>query len=163
MSHHVIAGWDDCYPYCAPAAVMELLDYYGIELKGKDVCIIGSGLVVGKPLAMLMSNALATVSLCNIFTKDVTKFSKNADIVVSACGVPGLVDENYISEGQILIDVGTSFVDGKLRGDINLESVDEIVDAVTPTPGGISGITTTILAKHLISAAYKMYESGRLE
>lgn len=159
----VIAGWEDCYPYCAPAAVMELLDYYKIELKGKNVCIIGSGLVVGKPLSMLMSNALATVSLCNVFTKDVTEFSKKADIIVSACGVPGLVDEKYVSEGQILIDVGTSFVDGKLRGDVDLGAVDEIVDAVTPTPGGISGITTTILAKHLISAAYKMYESGGLK
>lgn len=151
-----MADWPEAYAYCAPAAVMELLDYYGISVKGKNICIIGSGLVVGKPLAMLLVNALATVSLTNVFTEDVTLFSKKADILISAAGVPGLVDETYVREGQVVIDVGTTYKEGKLRGDVNREKVEPIVAALTPTPGGISGITTTILAQHLIQAAKEL-------
>lgn len=149
----VLAGRADCYPYCAPAAVMELLDHYGIALKGKNVAIVGSGLVVGRPLAMLMASRLATVSICNVFTQDVPSFTKNADIVVAATGVAGLITGKYVREGQIVIDVGTTYRDGKLYGDVNMDSVEPVVAAVTPTPGGVSGITTTVLAKHVIQAA----------
>lgn len=153
-----IAGWKDGFSYCAPSAVMELLKYYNIPIQGREFCIIGSGLVVGRPLSMLLSNELATVSLCNVFTNDSKVYSKMADVVISATGVPGLIDESYVKEGQIVIDVGTSYVDGKLRGDVNREAVEEIVQALTPTPGGISGITTTVLAKHLIKACYNLTE-----
>ncbi|WP_053943186.1 bifunctional 5,10-methylenetetrahydrofolate dehydrogenase/5,10-methenyltetrahydrofolate cyclohydrolase [Kallipyga gabonensis] len=158
-----MAGWPDGYAYCAPAAVMEVLKFYGIPVKGKNVCIIGSGLVVGKPLAMLLVNALATVSLTNVFTEDVSLFSRKADILISAAGVPGLVDETYVREGQVVIDVGTTYEGGKLKGDVNREKVEPIVAALTPTPGGISGITTTILAQHLIQAAKELTFGGRRE
>lgn len=148
-----MAGWEDGFAYCAPAAVMELLHFYDIPIKGKNFCIIGSGLVVGKPLAMLLVNELATVSLTNVYTDHVPSFSKPADIIISATGVPGLVDDSYVREGQIVIDVGTSFVDGKLKGDVNREKVEPLVKAMTPTPGGIGGITTTVLAQHLVTAA----------
>lgn len=152
----VLAGWKDCYPYCAPQAVLEMLDHYGIELQGKYVVIVGSGLVVGRPLAMMLANRLATVSICNVYTKDTAGITKKADIVISAAGVAGLINENYVREGQIVIDVGTTYKDGKLYGDVNMEAVEPIVAAVTPTPGGISGITTTVLAKHVIQAAKRL-------
>ncbi len=156
-----LAGWSDGFSYCAPQAVMEILHYYDIPIKGREFCIIGSGLVVGRPLAMLLSNELATVSLCNVFTEDSRVYSKRANVVISAAGVPGLIDETYVEPGQILIDVGTSFVDGKLKGDVNREAVEDIVEALTPTPGGVSGITTTVLAKHLIRACKNLTEGGK--
>ena len=156
----VLAGWEDqCYPYCAPAAVIEVLDHYGIELEGASVAIVGSGLVVGRPLSMMLSNRLATVSVCNVFTKDTRAYTKQADIVISAAGVAGLIDDTYVKPGQIVLDVGTTFRDGKLLGDVNFEKVEPIVKAVTPTPGGISGITNMVLAKHVVQAAKRMEES----
>jgi methylenetetrahydrofolate dehydrogenase (NADP+)/methenyltetrahydrofolate cyclohydrolase len=149
----VMAGSPGCLPYCAPAAVMELLSHYGVGLKGKYVTIVGSGLVVGKPLSMLMVDKLATVSLCNIFTPDIAPLTRQADILVSACGVAGLISGRHVREGQIVVDVGTTYENGKLLGDVNLEEVSPIVAAVTPTPGGVSGITSTVLAKHVVLAA----------
>lgn len=151
----LMAGWDNYYPYCAPQAVIEMLDYYDINLDGKYVAIVGSGLVVGKPLAMMLVDRLATVSICNTSTRDIASITKRADIIISAAGAVGLITKDFVSEGQIVIDVGTTFLDGKLYGDVDLESVQPIVAAVTPTPGGISGITTTVLAKHVIMAAKK--------
>jgi len=150
---NVLAGREDCFVYCAPAAVMEMLKHYGVELKGKNVCLIGAGLVVGRPLSMLLATELATVFLCNVFTKNTPEIARSADIVISACGVPGLVDDKYVRPGQIVLDVGTKMVDGKLKGDVDFEKVEPIVDAVTPTPGGVSCVTTTVLAKHVVIAA----------
>ena len=157
----VLAGRENsCYPYCAPAAVMELLDHYEIPLEGSNVTVVGSGLVVGRPLSMMLANRLATVSVCNVFTKDTRAYTKAADIVISATGVAGLIDDTYVSPGQIVLDVGTSYKDGKLRGDVALDKVEPIVKAVTPTPGGISGITNMVLAKHVVQAAQRMLEQG---
>lgn len=156
----VIGGWEDSFPYCAPAAVMELLDYYGIDVKGKNVVIIGGGLLVGRPLSMMLVNRFATVTICNVYTQNTPSLTRGADIVISATGVAGLVKANYVREGQIVIDVGTSYRDGKIRGDVDMESVEPVVYAVTPTPGGISGITNTVLAKHLILAAKRQNQAG---
>lgn len=153
----VMAGWSQGFAYCAPVAVMELLDYYQIPLEGAKVTIVGSGLVVGKPLSMMLLERWATVTMCNVYTKDTPGHTKTADILISAAGVAGLIDERYVSPGQIVIDVGTTFRDGKLYGDVNLEAVDSIVEAVTPTPGGISGITNTVLAKHVVLAAQRLH------
>lgn len=148
-----LAGWPEGFSYCAPQAVLEVLHHYQVPLQGKKVCIIGSGLVVGKPLAMMLSNELATVFLTNVYTENLPAISRQADIIIAAAGVAGLVDEGYVREGQIVLDVGTSFVDGKLVGDINGERIAPLVSAYTPTPGGVGGITTSVLAKHLIQAA----------
>lgn len=153
---HVLAGNTDGYSYCAPGAVMALLDYYGIPLKGANVVIIGSGLVVGRPLALLLADRFATVTMTNIYSKEVPSISKRADILISAAGVAGLVDASYVSEGQIVIDVGTSRKEGKICGDVNWEAIEPIVEAATPTPGGIGGITTTVLAKHVVEACAKV-------
>jgi len=156
----VLAGRDDCYPYCAPAAIIALLDHYGIELKGKDVVIIGSGLLVGRPLSMLLANRFATVTLCNVYSEKVPAIARRADILISAAGVAGLITDAYVREGQIVIDVGTTFKDGHLLGDVDITSVEPIVAAVTPTPGGVSGITTTILARNVVQAAKRHIDAG---
>ncbi len=153
---NVLAGREDCFAYCAPSAVMEMLEYYKVPLQGKNVCVIGAGLVVGRPLSMLLAAKLATVFLCNVFTVDTPAIARQADIVVSACGVPGLITDKYVKPGQIVIDVGTKMVDGKLKGDVDFEKVEPIVQAVTPTPGGVSGVTTTVLAKHVVIAAERL-------
>lgn len=152
---HVLAGNAEGYTYCAPSAVMALLDYYKIPLKGANVVLIGSGLVVGRPLAMLLADRFATVTMTNVYSKDIPAISRKADILISATGVAGLVDASYVSEGQIVIDVGTSRKDGKLCGDVDWEAVAPIVKAATPTPGGIGGITTTVLAKNVVDACAK--------
>lgn len=153
---NVLAGREDCFAYCAPSAVMEILEHYNVELKGKNVCVIGAGLVVGRPLSMLLATKLATVFLCNVFTANTAAIAQQADIIVSACGVPGLISDKYVKPGQIIMDVGTKMVEGKLKGDVDFDKVDPIVKALTPTPGGVSGVTTTILAKHVVIAAERL-------
>lgn len=148
-----LAGRADGVTYAAPAAVMEMLDSHGVALQGKTVVLVGSGLVVGRPLAMLLADRLATVVMTNVFTEDLSAFTRKADIVVSAAGVPGLIHGDMVRPGQILIDVGVSFVDGTMRGDVDLESVADIVAAATPTPGGIGSITTTLIAERTVRAA----------
>lgn len=152
-----LAGTGQGFTYCAPSAVMELLDYYQVPLKGANVVLIGSGLVVGRPLALLLADRFATVTMTNVYSKNVPAIARTADILISAAGVAGLVDETYVREGQIVIDVGTSFKDGKLHGDVNWEAIQGIVKAATPTPGGIGGITTTVLAKHVIQACLRIH------
>ncbi len=147
----LVAG-EPTFVHTAPAAVMALLDHYGIDLRGKQVCVIGSGMLVGRPLSLLLSSRMATVVLCNVATKDVAHLARQADIIVSAAGVADLVDETYVREGQIVIDVGVSMKEGKLTGDVNLERIAPIVRAATPTPGGIGAITTTMLARQLVEA-----------
>ncbi len=159
----VIGGWEDCFPCCAPAAVMELLDHYGIDVKGKDIVIIGQGLLVGRPLCMMLANRFATVTICNVYSKDTPGMARNAEILISATGVAGLVNADYVNPDQIVIDVGTSCRDGVLKGDVDMESVEPIVKAVTPTPGGISGITNMVLAKHLITAAVRQYQADKAD
>lgn len=155
----VLAGNTEGYSYCAPSAVMALLDHYEIPLKGANVVLIGSGLVVGRPLALLLADRFATVTMANVYSKDVPEMAQKADILISACGVAGLVEATYVHEGQIVIDVGTSRKNGKICGDVNWEEVAPIVKAVTPTPGGIGSITTHILALHLMLACARACQS----
>ena len=155
----VLAGNTEGYSYCAPSAVMALLDHYEIPLKGANVVLIGSGLVVGRPLALLLADRFATVTMANVYSKDIPEMTQKADILISACGVAGLVDATYVHEGQIVIDVGTSRKNGKICGDVNWEEVAPIVKAVTPTPGGIGSITTHILALHLMLACARACQS----
>jgi methylenetetrahydrofolate dehydrogenase (NADP+)/methenyltetrahydrofolate cyclohydrolase len=157
-----VAGRKNCFPYCAPAAIMAILDHYGVVLDGADVTIVGAGLLVGKPLSLLMADRFATVTVCNKYTKDIPFFTRKADIVVSATGVAGLITKEYVREGQIVIDTGTTNKNGKLYGDVNFEDVAPVVKALTPTPGGVSGVTTAILAKHVVQAAQRMaYAQGK--
>lgn len=145
-----------------PKAVMELLEYYEIELVGADVCVIGSSPVVGKPLAILMLNAKATVSNCHAQTKDLKMYTKQADIVISATGAVHLVTPDHIKEGAVVVDVGYGHIDGKPCGDVQYDEVAKKASAITPVPGGIGTITTAVLAEQVVQAAWlleKEYKS----
>jgi methylenetetrahydrofolate dehydrogenase (NADP+)/methenyltetrahydrofolate cyclohydrolase len=150
---HVFAGDKTGYPPCTPQAVMELLDFYGIDLTGKKVTVVGRSLVVGRPLAMLLLGKNATVTICHTRTKNLEEECRNADIIVACAGAARMIRREFVREGQIVIDVGINMVDGKLCGDVDYEAVSEVAEAVTPVPGGIGTVTTSVLLKHTVLSA----------
>lgn len=135
---------------CTVKGIIKLLEYYNIEINGKNVAIIGRGNIVGKPLAMALENRNATVSLLHSKTKDLKMFTKDADIVVVACGIPKLLKKEMIKEGSVVIDVGISRVDGKIVGDIDFDNIKDIALFVTPNPGGIGPMTVAMIIDNLI-------------
>lgn len=152
---HLFAGDKKGYPPCTPQAVMEILEYYNIDLTGKKVTVVGRSMVVGKPVAMLLLAKNATVTICHTRTKNLAEECRNADIIVACAGVPKMITAEYVREGQVVIDVGIHVVDDKLCGDVDYDSVSEIVDAITPVPGGVGSVTTTVLLKHVVMSAEK--------
>ena len=131
-----------------------VLEHYGIDCTGKKVVVIGRSLVVGKPAAMMLLKKNATVTVCHTRTVDMPSVVKEADIVVVAAGKAGVIDGSYLREGQIVIDVGINVnEEGKLCGDVNFEEAEKIVDAITPVPRGVGGVTTSILLEHVVDAA----------
>lgn len=136
-----------------PAAVMRMLDFYEIDVKGKDVVIIGHSEVVGKPLDILLLNKNATVTVCHIYSEDVQEKASKADILISATGKAGLVTADHVKEGAVVIDVGISVKDGKIHGDVLYDEVEEKASHVTPVPGGVGAVTTTMLASNIVKAA----------
>lgn len=135
---------------CTVKGIIKLLEYYNIEINGKNVAIIGRGNIVGKPLAMALENRNATVSLLHSKTKDLKMFTKDADIVVVACGIPKLLKKEMIKEGSVVIDVGISRMDGKIVGDIDFDNIKDIALFVTPNPGGIGPMTIAMIIDNLI-------------
>ncbi|MDE7454621.1 MAG: bifunctional 5,10-methylenetetrahydrofolate dehydrogenase/5,10-methenyltetrahydrofolate cyclohydrolase [Clostridia bacterium] len=144
-------GEQGLYP-ATPSAVLFLLDYYGINLQGKNVVIVGRGNAVGKPLALMMLQRNATVTICHTKTVNLPSICKNADIIVSACGVAGLITCDYVTSKSIVIDVGLSFVDGKTCGDVDASVYDKC-QAVSPVPGGVGPITRAALFSNLLKAS----------
>lgn len=144
------------YSPCTAAACMEILNHYDIPVKGRDVVVIGSNLVIGRPVAMEFLKREATVTICHIRTKDVGKYCRSADIIVSAAGCRNLVTASMVRPGQTLIDVGINPAEnGGICGDVDFSNVSPIVDAITPVPGGVGSVTTAILARHVLEAAEK--------
>lgn len=150
---HLFAGDKKGYPPCTPQAVMEILEYYGIDLTGKKVTVVGRSMVVGRPVAMLLLSRNATVTICHTKTQNLQEECKSADIIVACAGVPKMITSDFVREGQVVIDVGIHVVEDKLCGDVDYDSVSEIVDAITPVPGGVGSVTTTVLLKHTIMSA----------
>ena len=150
----VYAGTKQGFPPCTPAACMEILDYYEIETAGIRATIIGRSLVVGKPAAMMLIQKNATVTVCHTKTVDMPAECRKADILIVAAGRAGIVGKEYFSAGQTVIDVGIN-VDGNgnLCGDVNFVEADAIVGGITPVPGGVGTVTTSVLVKHVIEAA----------
>jgi len=141
---------------CTPAAVIETLKHYEINLQGANVVVIGRSMVVGKPLSMMLLQENATVTICHSKTQDIPKIARQADIVVAAIGKAKFIDERYVGEDSIVIDVGINEAeDGKMCGDVDYEAVQDKVKAITPVPGGIGSVTTTILLKHTVLACQK--------
>jgi methylenetetrahydrofolate dehydrogenase (NADP+)/methenyltetrahydrofolate cyclohydrolase len=149
----VRAGLDGFIP-ATPYGVMELLKEYDIDVKGKDVCVVGASNIVGKPLATLMLNANATVDICHIFTKDLKAHTSKADIVCVGTGVVGLIKEDMIKDGAIVIDIGINRLsDGKIVGDVDFDKVAPKCSYITPVPGGVGPMTIAMLLVNTIKSA----------
>jgi len=144
----------DAFVACTPLGVMKMFEEYNIDLKGKDVCVVGASNIVGKPMASLLLNANATVTVTHIFTKDLKAHTLNADIVIVGVGVPGLIKEDMIKEGAIVIDIGINRVeDGSLVGDVDFKNVSPKCSYITPVPGGVGPMTIAMLLSNTLKAA----------
>ena len=149
----MVSNLDSFLP-ATPFGVMRMFDEYGIELSGKNVVVIGSSDIVGKPMASLLINAKATVTVCNSRTKDLKAHTLAADIVVIAVGVPFLLKGDMVKDGAVVIDVGINRLDtGKLVGDADFEDLKEKCSHLTPVPGGVGPMTIGMLLKNTIKAA----------
>lgn len=156
----VFTGKGHGFSPCTAQAVIEILDFYNIELTGVDVTVVGMSLVVGKPLASLLMNRNATVEVCHILSHGVKEKCRKADIVVSCAGCRGLITAENCREGQTVIDVGINFDDnGKMCGDVKFDEVEPIVKAITPVPGGVGSVTSSVLVSHVVDAAERLNEN----
>ena len=144
----------DSFVACTPLGVMKMFEEYNIDLQGKDVCVVGASNIVGKPMASLLLNANATVTVTHIFTKDLKSHTSKADIVVVGVGVPGLIKEDMVKEGAIVIDIGINRIeDGSLVGDVDFENVSPKCSYITPVPGGVGPMTIAMLLSNTVKAA----------
>lgn len=154
----VFTGKKVGFPPCTPQACMEILDHYGIDCTGKKAVVIGRSLVVGKPAAMMLIKKNATVTTCHTRTIDMPSVAREAEILIVAAGRAGVVGAEYVSPGQTVIDVGINVnEEGKLCGDVNYAEVEPIVDAITPVPGGVGSVTTSVLVGHVVEAAMRKF------
>jgi len=153
----IFEGDDSGFSPCTPKAVIEMLKYYQIPLKGANVAVAGRSLVVGKPLAMLLLKENATVTICHSKTKDMRSITSQADIVVAAIGKAKFMNEEYFTESSIVIDVGVNDDgNGKICGDVDYDKVFGKVKMLTPASGGVGTITTTILLEQAVRACEMM-------
>lgn len=150
----VFSGDDSGFAPCTPQAVIRMLEYYGIELQGKRVTVIGRSMVVGKPLSMLLLKKHATVTICHTRTVDLKETCRNAEILIAAAGSARMVTEEMAGTGAVVVDVGIN-VDpsGQLCGDVDFDAVEEKASYVSPVPGGVGSVTSSVLAEHVIKAA----------
>lgn len=137
---------------CTPKGILDMLDAYNIEIEGTNVVVIGRSMLVGKPVATLLSNRNATVVLCHSKTVDLKKYTLNADIIVCAVGKPLFLKEDMVKDGAVVIDVGISRIDGKLYGDVDFEKVKDKCSYITPVPGGVGPMTVAELASNVYDA-----------
>ena len=150
----VFAGTKQGFPPCTAQACMEILKHYQIDCTGKKVVVVGRSLVIGKPVAMMLLSENATVTICHTRTVDMPSVVKEAEIVIVAAGRAGIIDDKYLSAGQTVIDVGINFTDeGKLCGDVDFAKAEPIVEAITPVPGGVGAVTTSVLVGNVVKAA----------
>lgn len=150
----VFTGSGAGYPPCTAQACMEILDYYGCDLTGKRAVVVGRSLVVGKPLSMLLLGKNATVTLCHTRTADLAAECRRTEVLIAAAGRANMIGRDHLAPGQLVLDVGINVDEnGNLVGDVDFAAADEIVGAVTPVPGGVGAVTTSVLAAHVLQAA----------
>ena len=154
------------YPPCTAQACLEILKYYNVPLSGKRAVVVGRSLVVGKPAAMMLMGKNATVTVCHTKTVNTAEVARSADILVSAAGVLGSLTKEYVRPGQVVIDVSINWDPNKVNskggkgaiaGDAVFEEVEPVVEAITPVPGGVGSVTTSVLMKHVVEAAEKAH------
>ena len=150
----VFAGDDTGYAPCTAEAVIEMLDYVGIDLKGKRVTVVGRSLVIGKPVTMLLMKKNATVTVCHTKTNDLIAECKRAEVLVAAAGSAKMIKSEYVAKDAIVIDVGINVDnEGNLCGDVDFDGITAVAGMASPVPGGVGSVTTSVLAKHLMKAA----------
>ena len=150
----IFAGKEMGYAPCTASACIRILDHYGIDCTGKKAVIVGRSLVVGKPVSMMLLKKNATITVCHTKTKNIKQEVQAADIVVAAAGSAGFIKKEHLRTGQVVIDVGINVnEEGNLCGDVAFDEAEPIVDAITPVPGGVGGVTTSILVEHVVNAA----------
>ena len=146
-----LEGREDAIMPATARGIKHLLSYYGIELFGKKVCVVGRSILVGKPIALMCLNENASVSICHSKTQNLEEETKRADILIVAIGKPNFINDNHVREGQIVIDVGISKdVDGNLCGDVDFAKVSPIVSMISPVPGGVGPMTVLSLFENII-------------
>jgi methylenetetrahydrofolate dehydrogenase (NADP+)/methenyltetrahydrofolate cyclohydrolase len=149
----VMSGEEGGFAPCTPSAVMEILRHYGIELQGRRAVVIGRSMVVGRPLAMMLLKKNATVTVCHTKTAELAEETRRAEILVAAAGRARMVKKEMVKEGAVVIDVGINFDEnGKMCGDVDFDEVSPVAGMITPVPGGVGAVTSTVLAKHVIEA-----------
>ena len=141
---------------CTPHGIIRAMEEYGIEIKGKNVVVVGHSNVVGKPMAAMLINRNATVSVCHVYTDNLKRFTSEADILISATGVAHLITGDMVKPGAVVFDVGISQKKGKLVGDVDFDGVKEKVSLITPVPGGVGPITISILLLHTLESARRI-------
>ena len=152
----VFSGDKSGYAPCTPRGVIELLKHFDIPLSGSEVALVGRSMVVGKPLAMLLLGENATVTICHTKTKDLPAVCKRADIVIAAAGAAKMIKKEFVRPDAVVIDVGINVNDrGEMCGDVDFDEVSEVASKITPVPGGVGTVTTSVLAMHTLQAAEK--------
>lgn len=150
------------FEYLTPSTatgVVRMLEYYGINVIGKKVAVVGSGIVAGKPIALMLSNRRATVTVCNSKTPRLRDYTANADIVVVAVGIAGLLKASMVKKGAVIIDVGISKDGlGKLHGDVDFKAVSKVAKFISPVPGGVGKLTVACLMDNLVKAAIDQWK-----
>ena len=149
----LFAGQEGAFAPCTACSCMELLDYYQVPLEGARAVVLGRSLVIGRPVSQLLLARNATVTVCHSRSRDLSALCREADILIAAIGRPGFVGADFLREGQTVLDVGASMVDGVMCGDVDFAAADGLVKAITPVPGGVGAVTTATLFKHLVEAA----------
>ncbi len=146
---------------CTPLGVMKMFEEYEIDLRGKDVVVVGASNIVGKPMASLLINANATVTVTHVYTKDLPAHTRNADIIIVGVGVPNLIKEDMVKEGAVVIDIGINRLeDGSLVGDVDFEKVAQRCSYITPVPGGVGPMTIAMLLSNTLHAAKNFSEDN---
>lgn len=153
----VFTNTETGFPPCTAQAAMEILKYYNVPIKGAKACVIGRSLVIGRPVAMMLMHENATVVNCHTRTVDPASIARSADILICAAGKLRSVGPEYTNPDQVIIDVGINWDEeaGKIAGDCDFANVEPVVKAITPVPGGVGGVTSTILVSHVIKAAQR--------
>lgn len=148
-------GGGDGFAPCTAEAVISILRNYGVQIEGKRAVVVGRSLVIGRPVAMMLMQRNATVTICHSRTENLAEITRGADIVVAALGRAETLTAEYFSPGQTVIDVGINYSEakGKLVGDVDFEAVEPIVEAISPVPAGVGSVTTAMLARHVVKAA----------
>jgi len=150
----VFTGKGKGFAPCTAQACMEILNFYDYDLKGKRATVIGRSLVIGRPVAIMLMEKNATVTICHTRTVDMPAVCREAEVLIVAAGRAGIVGKEYFAPGQIVVDVGINFTDeGKLCGDADFDAAQDIVEAITPVPGGVGTVTTAVLVGNVITAA----------